>query len=72
MQGKVLSVGSSGCILVNRAGDKESLVAAVGLKDIIVVQTGDALLVCHKSRDQDIKKVLQAIDADKKLRRVYR
>ncbi len=34
------------------------LVAAVGLDDIIIVDTPDALLVCHKDRVQEVRKVV--------------
>jgi mannose-1-phosphate guanylyltransferase len=37
------------------------LVATVGLEDMIVVDTGDALLVCPKDRAQDVKKVVEAL-----------
>lgn len=37
----------------------DKLVAVIGLEDLIVVDTDDALLVCHKSRAQDVKKVVE-------------
>jgi len=37
------------------------LVATVGLEDMIVVDTGDALLVCPKDRAQDVKKIVEAL-----------
>ena len=37
------------------------LVAALGLKDIIIVNTKDALLVCSKDKTQDVKKVVQIL-----------
>lgn len=33
------------------------VIATVGVSDLIVVDTDEALLVCHKSRAQDVKKV---------------
>ena len=36
-------------------------VAAIGLKDYIVVDTGDALLVCPKDRSQDVKRVVDEL-----------
>lgn len=33
-------------------------VAALGLKDIVIVDTKDALLVCDKKRVQDVKKLI--------------
>ena len=37
------------------------LIAAVGLEDMIVVETGDALLVCPKNKAQDVKKVVEQL-----------
>lgn len=39
------------------------LVATIGLEDMIVVDTGDALLVCRKDRAQDVKKIVDALKA---------
>ncbi|TAN60911.1 MAG: cupin domain-containing protein, partial [Magnetospirillum sp.] len=37
------------------------LVAAIGLKDLVVVATDDAVLVADKSRDQEVKAVVDAL-----------
>ena len=37
----------------------EKLIAAVGLEDMIVVDSEDALLICEKDHAGDIKKVLE-------------
>ena len=34
------------------------LIAAVGTRDIIIVDTDDVLLVCSKNNTQDVKKVI--------------
>lgn len=39
------------------------LVATVGVRDLIVVETEDALLVCHKSRAQDVRRVVDQLKA---------
>lgn len=36
----------------------------IGAEDLIVISTGDGLLVCHKSKEQLIKKVLQSLDRE--------
>ncbi|MBN2340553.1 MAG: mannose-1-phosphate guanylyltransferase [Deltaproteobacteria bacterium] len=40
---------------------KEKLVALVGVEDLIVVDTGDALLICKKDQDQHVKKVVETL-----------
>ncbi len=37
------------------------LIAAIGLEDMIIVDTEDALLVCPRSRAQDVRKVVEAL-----------
>ena len=37
------------------------IIAAVGLENIVIVDTKDALLVCKKDKSQDIKKVVQEL-----------
>ncbi len=39
------------------------LVGAVGLKNTVVIETDDALLVCHRDRTQDVKKVVDRLAA---------
>jgi mannose-1-phosphate guanylyltransferase len=37
------------------------LIATIGVDNLIIVDTGDVVLVCDKSRDQDIKELLKII-----------
>lgn len=51
--------------------------AAVGLKDVIVVETPDAVLVAHKKQAQDVKEIVARLKSEKRSeyqshRRVYR
>ena len=39
------------------------LVACVGLTDLIVVETADAVLVVHKNKTQDVKKIVDTLKA---------
>jgi mannose-1-phosphate guanylyltransferase len=41
------------------------LTALVGVKDLIIVETKDALLICKKGRSQDVKKIVEKLDVDK-------
>lgn len=45
-------------------GDKK-LIAVVGLENIVVVDTEDAILICHKDKTQDVKKVVEKLKAEK-------
>ncbi|MBI3597176.1 MAG: mannose-1-phosphate guanylyltransferase/mannose-6-phosphate isomerase [Nitrospirae bacterium] len=55
--GNVIDLDSRNSILY---ADKR-LVATIGLEDVVVVDTEDATLVCHKSRVQDVRKVVETL-----------
>jgi mannose-1-phosphate guanylyltransferase len=57
----VIAVGGHD-VLVHAAGGR--LVAVVGLGDVIVVDTPDALLVVARDAAQDVKKVVDRLAAD--------
>ena len=38
------------------------LVATVGVKDLVIVETKDALLICQKGRSQDVKKIVEHLE----------
>lgn len=42
---------------------KDKLIAGIGLKDLVIVDTDDALLVAHRSQSQDVKKVYNELKA---------
>ena len=44
----------------------EKLVTAVGIKDLIVVSTEDAVMVCPKDRAQDVKNIAEELKEQKK------
>ncbi len=54
----VLLLDSTGLVVVPHSG---RLVTAVGLHDMIIVDTPDALLVVPRERAQDVKKVVDAL-----------
>ncbi|MFT6815272.1 MAG: mannose-1-phosphate guanylyltransferase [Sphingobacteriales bacterium] len=51
----IIIYDSTDCII--KASD-DKLIVAQGLKDFIVVDTKDALLICKTSKEQDIKKIV--------------
>ena len=56
--GAMITQNASGNIVFNT---DDRLTALVGIKDIIIAQTPDATLICHKSHAQDIKNLVQKI-----------
>lgn len=53
--GNIIAIDTKDCII--QGGDK--LIAAVGLENVIVVDTSDAILICESSHAGEIKKVLE-------------
>jgi mannose-1-phosphate guanylyltransferase len=44
----------------------EKFVAAIGVRDLVVVETSDALLICPRDRAQDVSKIVKALEERKK------
>ena len=42
------------------------LVSVVGMRDVVVVETPDAVLVTDRARSQDVKKIVARLDAEKR------
>ncbi len=55
---KHAGIDTEGCILVAEEGH---LLGTVGVRDLIVVQTADATLVCHRSRAADVKALVERL-----------
>jgi mannose-1-phosphate guanylyltransferase len=55
------SIDSSG----NFISSPGKFVAAIGLKDLVVVDTVDALLICPRDRAQDVSKIVKWLEAQK-------
>lgn len=55
--GKHEGVETQGC-LIRSTG---RLIATIGLSELIVVDTGDALLICPRNRDQDLKRLVEKL-----------
>jgi mannose-1-phosphate guanylyltransferase/mannose-6-phosphate isomerase len=73
VRGDVYLDGASGCYV--RAEDR--LVAALGVRDLVIVETDDAVLVAHRDRAQDVKQAVEHLKRSRREehlshRRVYR
>lgn len=55
--GDILTEGASNCYL----HASQRLIAAVGVTDLVVVETADAVLVAHRDRVQDVKGIVQQL-----------
>ena len=57
IQGDCLPIGCSNSLLLGSS----RLIAGIGLKDILVVETGDVILVAHKGESQKVKDLVQEL-----------
>jgi mannose-1-phosphate guanylyltransferase len=55
---EVVFEDSSGVVVIPRSG---RLIAALGVTDLIIVDTEDALLVCRRDRAQDVKRIVERL-----------
>lgn len=54
-----IAIDSTGNIIYS----EKQLVSAVGVRDLIIVSTEDALMLCRKDRAQDVKKIVDTLQA---------
>ena len=47
--------------LLVHVGNQEKMVVTIGVKDLVVVDTGDVLLICSKEQAQDVRKIIQLL-----------
>jgi mannose-1-phosphate guanylyltransferase len=56
-----ISIDTKNCLVYGPPGKP---VVTIGIENLIVVDTGDALLVCPADRSQDLKKVVQQLEEE--------
>jgi mannose-1-phosphate guanylyltransferase len=65
--GDVMAEGSNNCLIRSES----RLVAAVGVSDLVIVETADAVLVMDKNNAQDVKKIVKRIKAEGREEHMY-
>lgn len=55
--GPNINIDSHGCVIYS----PDKLVATIGLRDIVIVVAPDAVLVCPKEKDQEIRKIVERL-----------
>ena len=55
--GQLVDIDTEGCLTYSR----DRLIATIGLQDLVIVDTGDAVLVCPKERAQDVKSMVDEL-----------
>jgi mannose-1-phosphate guanylyltransferase/mannose-6-phosphate isomerase len=62
IEGNVIAEDARNCYLRSEAG----LVAAIGIEDLVVVSTADAVMVAPRNRTQDVKKLVARLVKDRR------
>jgi mannose-1-phosphate guanylyltransferase len=57
LRGRVVPIDSRGCLV----DSPDRLVAVVGVEDLVIVDTPDAVLVCRRDRAQDVRLVVDEL-----------
>jgi mannose-1-phosphate guanylyltransferase len=60
-RGEVLALDSKGCLVHS----PKRLTALIGVEDLIIVDSGDALLICRRDLDQKVKDVVEILKKTK-------
>ena len=55
-ESKHIMIDSGGALILSKR-----LVAMIGVKDLVVVDTDDALLICHRDRTQEVKTIVNRL-----------
>ncbi len=63
IRGEHLAIDTTNSLIY---GQKDKIVATIGVKDLIIVDTNDALLVCDKKRAPEVKKIVDELKKTKK------
>lgn len=58
VRAEMVSIDTKNCVIYS----EQSLVATVGIENLIVVNCGDALLICPKEQDQRVREIVELID----------
>lgn len=61
IDGEHLSVDSTGLLVSSK-----KLIATIGLTDLVIVDTDDALMICHRDNSQDVKRIVEKLQKDAK------
>ena len=57
-RGKCVSIDAENNLILP---ERNKLVALIGVKNLVMVETKDALLLCHKERSQEVKKIVEML-----------
>lgn len=57
IEGDVISINTKNCLIISQ----ERLIGTVGIENLIVIDSGDSLLICRRGHSEDVKEVVDHI-----------
>ena len=57
IKGDVLTLDTSNCYIESEKG----IVSTIGVKNLIIINTDDAVLICNKDQSQDVKRIVETL-----------
>jgi len=66
--GPHLGIDTHDTLIFGAGGDKRRLIATIGLEGMVIVDTEDALLVCSREREQEVRTIVRQLEAWEKKR----
>ena len=63
VSGNILAIDSTGCTI--RCDEPGHLIALVGMRDVVVIQTADATLIARKDQEESVRRVAEELKNQK-------
>ena len=63
IKGNYIGINSNNIMVY---GSSDKLVASVGVDYLVIVSTDDIILICHKDESQNVKKIIEKLEKEKK------
>lgn len=66
VRGNVELIDVDSSILINASEKSDLIIAALGISDLVVATTDDAVMICPKSRVQEVKRLVEKLQTNNK------
>ncbi|MEW6456544.1 MAG: sugar phosphate nucleotidyltransferase [Acidobacteriota bacterium] len=63
IRANLTTIDSSGCVVFS----EKKLISLIDVKDMVIIDTDDALLICPKEKSQRVKEIIEMLKKEKKL-----
>jgi mannose-1-phosphate guanylyltransferase len=66
VRGNVSLIDVDNSIVINSSEKSDMIVAALGISELVVAATDDAIMICPKGRVQEVKRIVEKLQNDSK------